>query len=192
MKTVISSSTPSPCCESWNACAVPEKFAGDASPAASARATRLTAATAAPRLTRPAARLNEIVTDASCPECATLCGPVAPLEVRDVGQRHQPAARARARRACVERVRVHLRARHESASRTQYSFVARVDRGRLLLAVRVRERALDRQRRHAEHRGAVAVDAARSPAGCCSAGRVVTSVSSGVCRSLAASCCALA
>ena len=39
------------------------------------RATLFTAVTAPPRLP-PAARLNDTVTLASCPECATLLGPV--------------------------------------------------------------------------------------------------------------------
>ena len=72
--TVIRSSTPSPCCDAWNTCAVPEKFvvmlAGSV-----AAATLFTAATAPPRLP-PGCRLNDTVTLASCPECATLLGPV--------------------------------------------------------------------------------------------------------------------
>src|SRR5207253_8784824 len=65
--------TPRPCCEDWNACAVPANpvviVAGRV-----CLATRLTAVTASP--SEPLGRrLNEIVTDGSCPECATLSGP---------------------------------------------------------------------------------------------------------------------
>ena len=64
---------PSPCCELWKACAVPEKpvvmLAGRVE-----RARLFTAVTAAPRLPF-GGRLKEIVTDGSCPECAILLGP---------------------------------------------------------------------------------------------------------------------
>src|SRR5438552_2729606 len=73
-KIVIRSRMPRPCCDDWNAAAVPENdvVMDDGSVA---RATLVTSSTAAPRFPF-GGMLNEIVTDGSWPEWAMLAGPM--------------------------------------------------------------------------------------------------------------------
>ena len=192
MKTVISSSTPSPCCESWNACAVPEKLAGDRRRQRLRARCCFTAVDRGAERRRSARRLNEIVTDASCPECATLSGPVAPLEVA-TSDSGTSLPLAPARRACSSAVASSCAL--GTVSITHPVLVGRrVDRRHLLLAVRVGERVLDRRaasRRAQRARSRSMWTVHHADSG--SADRVVTPVSSGSRRcSRVASCCALA
>src|SRR3954454_25055974 len=72
-RTAISSSTLSPWSESWNACAVPWKLV-EIDDGSDSVATRCTVVTASPSDT-PGLRLNERVTDGSCPTWFNVSGP---------------------------------------------------------------------------------------------------------------------
>ena len=155
MKTVISSSTPSPCCDAWNACAVPENPVDDRRRQRCRARCLFTSVDG--RAERDARR--EVERDRhgrQLPRVRDALRADAALERRDVGQRNLPPARRR-HEEMLERRRVELRARH----RLHHDPVLvgrRVDRRDLLLVVRVRQRLLDRRRRHAERQRALAVD----------------------------------
>ena len=131
-------------------------------------ARRCISAVAAPS-DAPGARLNEIVTDGSWPRVVDRHRPDALAQRRHGLHRNERAGRRlheQQRRAPTDP------ADTAAAARDHLVLVARrVDRRHLPRAVRVVERALDQVRRHAERRGARAIDRRRSPADCCSACR---------------------
>ena len=106
-----------------------------------------------------------------------LSGPVRVLEGRHVGKRNQPPSVA-GHEELAQRRRVELRARH-GLHHHPVLVRRRVDRGDLLLVVRVRERVLDGRRRDAELQRALRGRSAPSGSGCGSAGREVTPLSIG-------------
>ena len=100
-KIARASTQPRPCIESWNACAVPWKLP-DTVPGSVSRAASCTRATASPSAT-PGRRLNDSVTDGSCPVWLTDSGPDGLARGHDRGERHQLVAGRRARRASTAR-----------------------------------------------------------------------------------------
>ena len=78
-RIAITSSTPSPCCDDWKACAVPWKLVATVAGNV-CRASRLISLTALPSET-PGFRLKEMFTEGSCPRWFTDRGPRVLLSV---------------------------------------------------------------------------------------------------------------
>ena len=81
-KTASTMSTIRPACVDWNTCAVPEKPVE--MPAGSVRAASCDTATDACPSATPGRRLNDIVTDGTCPEWLTAVGPTLRVSVATV------------------------------------------------------------------------------------------------------------